>query len=116
MKTKRAMPPTCHELLPGDSFTAAPRKEEDCARCDGTGILPTNPGAVAAITDCPAGVHYKDGKDRGDLREFRIMGRSAYGLEEIDRCNGSKEAARLVSEYRMAFGAGWSIWSEEVGA
>lgn len=43
-------------------------------------------------------------------REYRIMGSYQGHTEEIDTAETRKEATRLVAEYRMAFGAGWSIW------
>ncbi len=42
--------------------------------------------------------------------EYAIMGRSEYGKEEIDTADTLTEANRLAGEYRLAFGAGWSIW------
>jgi hypothetical protein len=44
------------------------------------------------------------------MREYRIMGSYQGRTEEIDTAETRKEANRLAAEYRMAFGAGWSIW------
>lgn len=41
---------------------------------------------------------------------YEIMGRSSYGTEVIDEADNLEEAEGLVAEYKMAFGAGWSIW------
>ena len=41
--------------------------------------------------------------------EYVIMGRSEYGTEEVDTADTRAEAKRLAGEYRLAFGAGWSI-------
>lgn len=39
-----------------------------------------------------------------------IMGRSQYGVEEIDEAETHEEAEKLLAEYRMAFGDGWALW------
>ncbi len=41
---------------------------------------------------------------------YKIMGKSKQGKEELDTAETRKEAQRLVGEYIMAFGAGWTIW------
>lgn len=41
--------------------------------------------------------------------EFVIMGTYNGRTEEIDTAETAREARRLVSEYAMAFGAGWSF-------
>jgi len=41
---------------------------------------------------------------------YKIMAKSKYGKEEIDTAATRKEAQTLVSEYRMAYGPGWTIW------
>ena len=43
------------------------------------------------------------------MTEYVIMGRSEYGTEEVDTADNKAEANRLAGEYRMAFGAGWTI-------
>ena len=43
------------------------------------------------------------------MTEYVIMGRSEYGTEEVDTADTRAEAKRLAGEYRLAFGAGWSI-------
>lgn len=43
---------------------------------------------------------------------IRIMGRYRGRTEELDTADTEKEAETLVSEYRMAFGFDWSIWTE----
>jgi hypothetical protein len=32
--------------------------------------------------------------------------------EEIDQADTKEEADRLVDEYRLAFGATWTVWKE----
>jgi hypothetical protein len=46
---------------------------------------------------------------------FRIYGRYRGRTEEIDEAHTEREAERLVSEYRMAFGADWSVWQTPKG-
>jgi len=41
---------------------------------------------------------------------FYIMGRYRGKTEELDSTESNAEAKRLLSEYIMAFGAGWIIW------
>jgi len=41
---------------------------------------------------------------------FRIFGRYAGQTEEIDSFDTQDEAERMLSEYRMAYGSGWSLW------
>ena len=41
---------------------------------------------------------------------YKIMGLSVSGKEELDTAPSRMEADRLVDEYRLAFGTGWSIW------
>lgn len=41
---------------------------------------------------------------------YKIMGMYQGETEEIDSFSTYDEAERMVSEYRMSFGAGWSIW------
>jgi hypothetical protein len=40
------------------------------------------------------------------------MGTYRGRTEEVDTADTLREAKRLLSEYRMAFGAGWSLWTE----
>jgi len=44
---------------------------------------------------------------------YKIMGKSNFGTEEIDRADELSEAIYLVDEYAMAYGNGWEIWFEE---
>lgn len=47
------------------------------------------------------------------MKHYRIMGRYQDGpAEEIDTAKSQEEADYLQSEYRLAFGLGWSIWVE----
>ena len=41
---------------------------------------------------------------------YKVMGRSADGTEELDQFDSKDEATKMAAEYRLAFGAGWSIW------
>lgn len=41
---------------------------------------------------------------------YKIMGKSKFGTEEIDTADDLESAKYLVGEYRIAFGAGWTIW------
>lgn len=42
--------------------------------------------------------------------EYRIMGKySGNPLEEIDSFPTRSEARNMLAEYRMSFGAGWSL-------
>jgi hypothetical protein len=42
---------------------------------------------------------------------FRIMGSyKGTGAEEIDTANDRATADYLLGEYRLAYGAGWSLW------
>jgi hypothetical protein len=42
---------------------------------------------------------------------FRIMGSyHGTGAEEIDTANDRATADYLLGEYRLAYGAGWSLW------
>lgn len=42
--------------------------------------------------------------------EYKIMGKySGLPIEEVDSAPTRSEATKLLSEYRMAFGAGWSL-------
>ena len=45
---------------------------------------------------------------------YRIMGSYRGRAEEVDTADSEKEANRLLGEYRMAFGAGWTLWVEEI--
>ena len=40
---------------------------------------------------------------------YVIVGTSKFGTEVIDQADTSSAARYLVAEYRLAFGAGWSI-------
>jgi hypothetical protein len=43
--------------------------------------------------------------------EYPIFGKYQNGeTEEIDTAEDHKEAKRLLDEYRMAYGEGWSLW------
>ncbi len=42
--------------------------------------------------------------------EYVIWGRSQYGTEEVDTAETMPDARYLLAEYRLAFGAGWSLW------
>ena len=44
---------------------------------------------------------------------YKIMGKSKQGKEELDTAETRKEAQRLVGEYIMAFGPGWTVWLEK---
>ena len=48
--------------------------------------------------------------------EYQIWGKSMkFGMmEELDTANSLKEAKQLVTEYKMAFDAGWRIWIKKV--
>ncbi len=46
---------------------------------------------------------------------FEIIGRSQYGREVIDTAESLRDALYLVGEYRLAFGAGWSISYRKIG-
>lgn len=41
---------------------------------------------------------------------YKIIGRYAGQTEEVDEAETRKEARYLLNEYRLAFGAGWSLW------
>ena len=41
---------------------------------------------------------------------WRIMGRYCGSTEEVDEFDTFREARDMVKEYRLAFGAGWSLW------
>lgn len=46
---------------------------------------------------------------------FRIMGQyNSRPQEELDTAETESGAKYLMGEYRLAFGAGWRIWIEEV--
>ena len=47
------------------------------------------------------------------MNEFKVMGKSQYGTEELDIAESLDEAQYMVDEYTMAFGPGWEIWIEE---
>lgn len=40
---------------------------------------------------------------------YRIIGRSQYGIEEIDTAETLSDARYLANEYRIAFGPDWQI-------
>lgn len=45
---------------------------------------------------------------------YKVIGK--YGkqqAEEIDEFETREEAMQMLTEYRMAYGAGWRIWIEE---
>lgn len=44
---------------------------------------------------------------------WKIVGRSAFGEEEVDEAGTKEEADKLLAEYRMAFGGGFELWIEE---
>ncbi len=44
------------------------------------------------------------------LRRVTIWGRPSAGVERIDECS-ARDAGRLLSEYALAFGAGWVLWA-----
>jgi hypothetical protein len=44
---------------------------------------------------------------------YKIMGRYAGRTEEIDEFDSKEEAENMLGEYRMAYGAGWSLWIED---
>ena len=44
---------------------------------------------------------------------YKIMGKSRYGTEELDEAKTEKEANYLLGEYALAYGPGWEIWIEE---
>jgi hypothetical protein len=41
---------------------------------------------------------------------LKIMGRYNGVTEELDTAKDQQEAEYLLGEYRLAFGAGWTIW------
>jgi hypothetical protein len=42
---------------------------------------------------------------------FKIKGKYLrYASEVIDEFDTLAEAEKMLSEYRMAYGAGWSLW------
>jgi len=42
---------------------------------------------------------------------FKIKGRYlSYSTELIDEFDTLNEAEKMLAEYRMAYGAGWSLW------
>ncbi len=41
---------------------------------------------------------------------YLIMGKSKAGTEEIDEFDTRKEALKMLAEYRVAYGAGWTMW------
>lgn len=45
---------------------------------------------------------------------YEIIGTYRGEREVLDEHEDKNEAARLVNEYRMAFGAGWHIWKRRV--
>ena len=44
---------------------------------------------------------------------YVILGRYNGQTEEVDSFDEKGEAERCLGEYRMAYGAGWSLWLEE---
>ena len=44
---------------------------------------------------------------------YIIYGKSRFGTEELDTADTRQEANSLVREYKMAFGAGWTIWQKK---
>lgn len=44
---------------------------------------------------------------------YKIMGKSRYGIEKLDEAETEKEANYLKDEYVLAYGSGWEIWIEE---
>jgi len=44
---------------------------------------------------------------------YIIYGRSNGETEEIDTAKTEQEAEYLCVEYRVAYGAGWSIWTRK---
>ena len=44
---------------------------------------------------------------------IKIMGRYNGVTEELDTANNENSAEYLVNEYRIAFGTGWHIWTED---
>lgn len=46
-----------------------------------------------------------------DEVEYPIMGKYQNGeTEQVDSAESREEASRLLSEYILAFGAGWRLW------
>lgn len=41
---------------------------------------------------------------------YKIMGRYAGVAEEVDSFDSADEAKRMLREYVLAYGAGWSLW------
>jgi len=41
---------------------------------------------------------------------YKIMGRYRGRAEEIDSFDSAGEAKRMLCEYVLAYGAGWSLW------
>lgn len=49
--------------------------------------------------------------DNANDDKYRIMGRYRGGkVEQLDSASDHKEVEYLLQEYRLAYGAGWSIW------
>ena len=46
--------------------------------------------------------------------EYQIWGRGENGAEQIDSFDSMKEARINLSEYRLAYGAGWNLWIKTV--
>ena len=44
---------------------------------------------------------------------YKIMGKYRGSTEQIDETDKEATADFLVSEYRLAFGNGWTIWKEK---
>lgn len=44
--------------------------------------------------------------------KYKIMGQNNGSVEEIDEVDSQEEALRLVEEYSIAFGKGWSIFAK----
>lgn len=44
------------------------------------------------------------------MKTYKIMGRYNGQTEEVDEAETRKDAQYLLSEYKLAFGAGWSLW------
>ena len=49
-------------------------------------------------------------------KKIKIWGRYCGVVEEIDTADSWQEARYLVNEYRMAYGAEWSVWAGAKGA
>lgn len=48
------------------------------------------------------------------MYKWEIRGKYQGETEVIDETTSKEDADYLVSEYRMAYGSGWTIWKKRV--